>query len=169
MWKRIDGYFWPYRINDQAEVNRLTDKGKWVKINPISDFSRNPNYPRFIVRMKGADGKFKNVSVKKLMRDAFFPDLPDHIRLAHKNSMVTDCAIENLEPLTHKQCGEKSGGGNRRAIEKVDRDGNVVAIYSTTIEAAKKNYMSRKAIWMRCTKRVKDPYSLDGHTYRYAR
>ena len=169
MWKRIDGYFWQYRINEHAEIDRLTDSGKWKRVKPISTFYHNPNYPRFIVRMKGIDGKFKNVLVKKLVRDAFFPDLPGHMRLGHRNGMVTDCSVENLYPLTRKQCGEKGGGGNRRAVEKIDRDGNVVEVYSSTVEAAKKNYISRKSIWTRCTKRLENPYSLDGYTYRYAK
>lgn len=169
MWKNIDGYFWPYRINDQAEVERLNPKGNWVRIKHIIDFSQSPTYPRVIVRMKGLNGKFKNVNVNSLMRNAFFPDLPEGIRLAHKNGMATDCALENLLPMTHSQCGKKNGGRNRRSIEKVDREGNVVAVYSTTIEAAKKNFISRKAIWIRCKNQLKDPYLLDGYTYRYAR
>lgn len=169
MWKNIEGYFWLYRINEQSEVERLTDKGEWKRMKHIIDFAQSPTYPRVTVRMKGLDGKFRNVNVNSLMRGAFFPGLPEGIRLAHRNGMSTDCALENLCPMTHSQCAKRNGGRNRRAVEKVDRDGNVVAIYSSTIEAAKKNYMSRKSLWLRCNKQIQDPYSLDGYTYRYAR
>ena len=105
--------------------------------------------------------------VKGLMIDAFFGGRKDGEVYMHRNGSFQDCSVFNLVKTTEKDVGKKSGGASRKAVEKVDRDGNVVALYASTVEAAKANYISRKSIWMRCTNRVQDPYLLDGYNYRY--
>ena len=66
-----------------------------------------------------------------------------------------------------KASGKISSANRRKAVMKVDQAGQVVAIYSSGREAAKKNYISQNAIWARCAGKVKDPYRLDGYDYRY--
>lgn len=168
MWKQLDGYFFTYRINEDAVVERLTPYGKW---KPMKLFlyqpKKNVSYVILSVRIKLKTGGFSNVPVKRLMRQAFFPNLPPDIRLGVRNGMCTDCSLVNLYPMTMSDCGKKGAGANRRSIEKVDREGNVVALYSSTVEAAKANYISRKSLWRRLNNTIEDPYYLDGYTYRY--
>lgn len=168
MWKEIDGYFWPYRINDMGEVQRQTRLDEWT---PIKSFlvrhKKGYSYGRLCVRMKFADGKWANVFVKNLMIDAFFGGRKDGDMYTFRNGMSSDCSRYNLVRTNEKKVGEKTGGASRRAVEKVDKRGRVVALYSSVTEAAEENYISRKSIWMRCTNRVRNPYLLDGYTYRY--
>lgn len=167
MWKQIDGYFWPYRINEEGEVQRLTDSGKWT---PIKAFlSRNKSHPhgRLVVNLKKTDGRFQNTLVKKLMVDAFLGGGKPGVCYILKNDMLADCSLNNIAISTPEQVGKKNGGGRRRSIEKVDRDGNVVELYSSITEASRKNYISQKSILIRCQNKIQDPYRLDGFTYRY--
>ena len=131
------------------------------------DKQHNNGNGRLYIRMKTKDGKWKNVFVKSLMIDKFFGGYKGNEVYAHRNGFIQDCSVFNLVKTTRQEVGKKSGGSSRRSVEKVDRYGNVVALYASTAEAAKANYISRKSIWMRCTNQVKDPYLLDGHTYRY--
>ena len=165
MWKPINGYFWPYRINEMGDVERQIDDDEWVSIHPFITWNKHRG--RLFVRRKSADGKWLNVVVKNLMIDAFFGGRKPGDMYAHRNGMISDCSVYNLVKTNLKKVGQTTGGGNRRAIEKVDKNGQVVALYSSVTEAAEKNFISRKAIWLRCKKRLKDPYMLDGCTYRY--
>ena len=167
MWKPIDGYFWPYRIYEEAEVQRQIGPDEWRPLSHSISRDTGHEYGRVFVRMRLADGKYKNVFVKGLMVDAFMGGKRPGQVVIFKNGMMTDCALVNLAFSTRKKIGEQTGGASRRSVEKVDRDGNVVGLYSSVSEAAEKNYISRKSIWMRCTHQVRDPYALDGYDYRY--
>lgn len=168
MWKPIDGYFWPYRINEEGEVQRLTDSGEWIPMTPIlARSTKSHPYGRLVVNLKKADGRFQNTLVKTLMVDAFLGGKKPGICYVLKNGMQTDCSLNNITVATPTQIGKAHGGGLRRSIEKVDQDGNVVELYPSIMEAARKNYISRKSILIRCQNKVQDPYRLDGFTYRY--
>ncbi len=168
MWKQIDGYFWPYRINEEGDVQRLTDSGKWTAIQSfLSRSNKSHPYGRLVVNMKKPDGRFQNIFVKTLMVDAFMGGKKPGVCYVLKNGVQSDCSLNNIAIATPTQIGKKHGGALRRSVEKVDRDGNVVELYPSIAEASRKNYISRKSILIRCQNKVQDPYSLDGFTYRY--
>lgn len=166
MWKMIDGYAWPYRINEKAVVEREVHPGYWRPITPFN----SDRLRRLFVHIKRADGRRVNIPVKTLMRDAFMGGERPGMVVSFRNGMYTDCELENLYFTTHTNIGKRLGGAGRKSVEKIDRDGNVIALYASVSEAARKNHMSRKAIQNRLKKRNKwDPFLLDGTTYRYER
>lgn len=162
-WRLIEGFYWPYRINIKAEIERQLDSGRWRPVKSYNDRRTR----RLMVHMKRANGVFTSIPVKQLMRDVFMGgERPEKV-VSFRNEMYTDCSLENLYFTTRTAVAKRTAGGGRRSVEKVDRDGNVVDLYASVSEAARKNYTSRKAIWFRCTHRAKDPFSLDGFNYRY--
>lgn len=169
MWKPINCYFWPYRINDMGEVQRLNHMDEWVPVNSFvkRDRDHKGGSGRLCIRVKLANGKWANVFVKNLMIDAFFGGKKPGVVYTHRNGAVSDCSVYNLVPSTEKEVAKRVGGASRRSVEKVDKQGRVVALYASVTEAAEKNFMHRKSIWMRCTNQVRNPYLLDGYTYRY--
>lgn len=56
---------------------------------------------------------------------------------------------------------------SRRPVEKVDMNGAVVEVYSSARAAARANHMSYQTVLDRCNGKVKNPYTLDGHNYRF--
>ena len=96
--------------------------------------------------------------------DRTFEDL---LNIIHRNGAKMDCELVNLSFASKQVSGKISSANRRKAVMKVDQAGQVVAIYSSGREAAKKNYISQNAIWARCAGKVKDPYRLDGYDYRY--
>ena len=58
--------------------------------------------------------------------------------------------------------------GLPRAVEKIDRQGRVVARYRSVKEAAAANFMCQPSVAARCYGRVKKCWDADGCTYRFA-
>ena len=171
MWKKIDGYFWPYRINEEAEVEWKDPKTKkWVRLQPFMVRTKQGgSYGHLCVRMKTESGNFKNVYVKSLMVDAFFGGKKKGIVYEFINGSITDCAVYNLRPRESADFFRGMGGGLRKSVEKIDTRGRVIELYSSVSEAAEKNFMSRRAVSDRCLNHIQDPFALMGYSFRYER
>jgi len=50
---------------------------------------------------------------------------------------------------------------------KIDKAGNIVALYRSAREAAEKEFISHNSISTRCLNQVKHPYRLTGYNYQY--
>lgn len=55
----------------------------------------------------------------------------------------------------------------KRAVVKLDADGNVVAEFASVQEAARKEYISFSAVLRRCHGKLEEPRKLTGYDYRY--
>lgn len=160
-WKIIDGEWrWPYRVSDQGKVQKQLPNGDWQTIKPYH-FGGG----QMKVWMWLRDGKRIRIEVSKLVADAFMGGTPPGTIRAHRNGMKHDNAVENIIFLTRSESAKRHRPGNSRTVLKVDRDGNVVAIYRSQVEAARKNHISQTAISARCLGKVEDPYRLDGYNY----
>lgn len=163
-WISISGYLWPYRINDEGTVEKQLSNGTWTRLKPYLA-GRN----RICVKMRTADNRKIDVPVVWLMADAFMQGRQPGLCIVHKNGSKFDCSRNNLQYMTHAECGKISGDNRRRPVLKVDRHGNVVGVYRSVTEAASRNFISKTAVWHRCAGKVKDPYGLDGYSYKYER
>lgn len=162
-WIGIDGYRWPYRINEDGVVQKRLCNGDWYTLTPYITGNRK----RAVVKMRSLENKAIEVPVVWLMADAFMGGRRDGYAIVHSNKAKLDCSLGNLSFVPMSDCGRISCRSRRMSVEKVDRDGNVVEIYASGREAAVKNHISQNAIWARCNGKVKDPYRLDDHDYRY--
>lgn len=161
-WVEITGYRFRYRINREAVVQKELESGKWYTLRAyISGRSRA------CVKMRTEDNRKVDVPVVWLMADAFMGGRRPGYNIIHRNGAKLDCALVNLAFASKQATGKISSGNRRKAVMKVDRSGQVVAIYPSAREAARRNYISQNSIWARCVGKVKDPYRLDGYDYRY--
>lgn len=154
----IEGYKHPYRISDEGVVESF-GRGKWKALTPSLNGHR-----RATVSLLRMDGKKESAGVSRLMAAAFMGEVPKGYAVIHKNGAKLDNSLRNLEIVPQSKT---SPGGPRKTVLKVDRWGVVVGVYRSSIEAAKKNYISVGAVRNRCHKRVADPYRLDGYNYLY--
>lgn len=171
-WRPLNGYFWPYRINEDADVEWLNPKNdKWIRLKPVIERKKKGNctYGYLIVWMKRKDGRFKQVNLKSLMIDAFFGGKKKGVVYGFRNGSFQDCSIYNLYPTTQTKINKRYGGGLRKSVEKIDKNGNVLELYSSVTEAAEANFMSRCAVIRRCRNQAKDPFALTGYSFRYER
>lgn len=157
-WVEITGYRFRYQINREAVVRKELESGEWYVLKPYIS-----GRTRACVKMRTADNRKVDVPVVWLMADAFMGGRRPGYNIIHRNGAKMDCELVNLSFASKQVSGKLSSANRRKAVMKVDQDGQVVAIYSSGREAAKKNYISQNAIWARCTGKVKDPYRLDGY------
>lgn len=162
-WKLIEGdWRWPYRVSDQGDVQKQLPSGKWRALKP---------YPygkgQWRVRLWMADGSEKKVSVSKLVVDAFMGGTPPGMFRVHRNGMKQDNAVENIIFMSRVAAATRHRPGNCRPVLKMDREGNVVAVYRSGSEAARANHISQAAMSKHCLGLVEDPYHLDGYRYTY--
>lgn len=159
-WKIIEGTWrWPYRVSDQGEVQKQLKNGEWRTIKPY------PYSGQLRIQLWLDDKNWKRVQVSKLVVDAFMGGTPPGKMRVHKNGSKWDNAVENIIFLTPAQVAKRHRPGNSTPVLKVDRNGEVVAVYRTQVEAAKANFISQQSISKRCNKLIDDPYRLDGFNY----
>lgn len=161
MWKLLEGYKYPYRVSDEGEVQKRLPNGSWKTLKPY------PYSGQYRVHLWLPDGSWKRVQVSKLVVDNFMGGTPPGMLRVHKNGMKRDNAVENIEFVSRAKAAQRHRPGNSRTVLKVDRSGEVVAIYRSTVEAARKNHISQAAIGKRCLGLIEDPFRLDGYNYVY--
>ncbi|MEE1235790.1 MAG: hypothetical protein UHS50_08935 [Bacteroidaceae bacterium] len=161
-WKLIEGNWrWPYRVSDQGEVQKQLQSGEWFTLKPY--LTNN----QWWMLLWQDEKTRKRVLVSKLVADAFMGGTPPGMLRIHKNGLPSDNAVENIIFVTPAKAATMRRHGNSRPVLKVDRAGNVVAIYRSGSEAARANHISQQAICKRCNGLVEDPYRLDGYNYIY--
>ena len=158
----IPGYRFRYQINREAVVRKELESGEWYVLKPYIS-----GRTRACVKMRTADNRKVDVPVVWLMADAFMGGRRPGYNIIHRNGAKMDCELVNLSFASKQVSGKISSANRRKAVMKVDQAGQVVAIYTSGREAAKKNYISQNPSWARCAGKVKDQYRLDGYDYRY--
>lgn len=163
VYKQIEGYKFPYRISDTGIVEKQLSNGTWVALSPYV------NHSSVWVRLARKVGCSRRVRIASLMRDYFMGGKRDGMRVMRKSSCITDCSLANLTWATVKCVAKSTGGSNKRSIEKIDKEGNVIDLYASVKEAAISNYVSPMTIIRRCQGRIKYPFDLLGCNFRYER
>lgn len=161
MWVKIEGYRWPYRIDEEGHLEKCVDN-VWIRLQPYLSGRQ-----RACVKMQTKEGKRKDVPLVNLMANAFMGGKKPGECIIHKNGSKLDCYLGNLQKMTLSECGKLSSRNRRRAVAKIDRKGHIVQIYPSAREAAQKNHISQTAVWHRCNNMLKHPFELDGHNYKY--
>lgn len=169
MWKNIDGFYYPLRINEDAHIEKQQPNGTWKRISTHVYREQGKQYGKLCVNLRLKDGSYKTRPVKKLMIDAFYGGNKPGVSYGFKNGSFMDCSLTNLYPATKEQILKRSGGHNRRPVSKIDSKGNVVEFYSSVSEAAKKNHLDRRSINRRCSRKTKRSFDDTGCTFRYER
>lgn len=161
MWKAIEGYYYPYRINEDGVVQSC-GSGTWRTIKPYMTQRRV-----YSVQLKCADGKYRCVALTRLMADAFMGGYHDGFSVVHKDRCATNPALSNLQFIKRGTEAQWRYYIKRKPVVKLDRNGEVVAFYRSAGEAAKANYISENSVRQRCLNNIKKPFSLDGYNYQY--
>lgn len=96
----------------------------------------------------------KHFVVKNVVWDVFLGGKRPGYVLAHKNGLRSDCSVENLMFVTRKQLNRVSNRNKRKVVLKANDRGEVLAVYPSLTEAAKKNFLSPHGMQNRIKKKL---------------
>lgn len=161
-WVEVAGYKFRYQVSEEGRVRKEMPDGSWFYLKQYTS-----GRARACVKMRTAEDKKVDVPVVWLVADAFLGGRRNGMAIVHRNGAKFDCSARNLKFVSRKECGLISAGNRRRPVLKLDRKGEVVAIYPSVRKAADENFISQSSIWLRCAGKVQDPYRLDGYNYQY--
>lgn len=161
-WKMVEGFGDRYRVSETGIVQHLSKRGKWQEVKPFLNYQAK-------VHMFREDGTRTVRPVARMVAESWMGGIPEGYCVVHRNGLKFDNDVTNLKLVPRGEACRMSCGSKRRSVEKVDKDGNVVALYRSVTEAARKNYMTQSAVSGRCLGYVKNPWKYDDYTYRFER
>ena len=162
IWKDINGYGGKYQVNPLGEIRRVC-KRKSVRLSGYE------HHGDFVVKLSNGD-KPKVHLIAHLVADAFLPRKHADFVLWHKNGVLSDNFVGNLQWISRRELGKRTAllADRRRTVAKVDRCGEVVSFYPSARAAARANNMSYQTVLDRCNNKVKKPFELDNHNYVFS-
>ena len=163
-WRKIEGYLYDYQINDLGQMRKVNPDGSIIELKP----HKNKENGVYSISLRVAKNKRKHVAVKYIMDEVFFDGYAKKhgLSITHKNGFQTDCSVYNLEFVTPSQLGKRYKNAEKR-VAKIDKRGRVIEYYASCDEAARKNFISKTAVYHRVNNLLKNPWKLDGYNYQF--
>ena len=160
-WRAIPGYGGVYEASFDGRIRRVwKTRGVTPKV-----MHQRERRGVMIVRLTDATGRRKEQRVHVLVARAWIGEKPAGVCVYHKNGVRTDNSADNLAYLARSESGRRSGGmASRRAVLKLDVDGEVLAVYPSARAAARVEPFSYQAVMNRCNGKVK---KTDGFFYAW--
>ena len=168
-WRIIPGFDGMYEINYFGDVRSWRNKrhGRAKQPRLLSAYTVKNCGRKTFVKLILPDGKQKRFAVVSLMADVWLGGTPKGMVRVHKDGARSNNCANNIQFVPRAQASSIFTHDHRRPVAKVDKNGEAIAFYPSIKAAAEANYISSKAIRNRCNGLTRDPYSIDGYTYRY--
>lgn len=166
MWKELEGFRYPYRVSDEGQV-QVKKCEKWTTLKVYSNKSKNTAIP--YVNICVFPSGCKKMSITSLMEGVWLPVREKGQRYIHKNGSSLDCSVYNIQIGTLADLNRKNKDKRRKAVEKIDRFGNVLDVYGSVMEAAKNNHFDKKSIEYQCKRKMKNEFKNCDFSFRYER
>lgn len=164
-WKDIPGYDGKYQADTEGNIRRVYSSGKTRLLRPYHKHMSGSQ--RMIVKLT-RDGKSREEIVMQLIAKTFLGVPPPGHVAYHKNGCQYENHIQNISYISKRELGKRTGAKSRRQpVAKIDCNGEVVEVYSSAREAARKNYMSYQTIIDRCNRKCKSTFAPDGYAYAW--
>lgn len=154
IWKEISGYEGLYEVSNTGLVRSL-----WLGKKRIISPGNCHGYLRVGLYK---DGKIKNMQVHRLVAEAFLPNPNKLETINHIDEDKTNNNVSNLEWMSR---GDNARYSHNKPVVQLDKNGNVVATFPSSIEAERQTGINRGNICTCCRGRLK---SAGGYIWRYA-
>lgn len=104
------------------------------------------------------DGREKDYNVAKMVIEIFDRKVKAEEVVYHKNGIISDNRLSNLQIITRSEAGKKTGWqSHRKSIVMLNNEGVITKVFKGTRDAAKNLFISRQMVSDYCNKRVKNP------------
>lgn len=104
------------------------------------------------------DGREKDYNVAKMVIEIFDRKVKAEEVVYHKNGIISDNRLSNLQIITRLEAGKKTGWqSHRKSIVMLNNEGVITKVFKGTRDAAKNLFISRQTVSDYCNKRVKNP------------
>jgi hypothetical protein len=104
------------------------------------------------------DGREKDYNVAKMVIEIFDRKVKAEEVVYHKNGIISDNRLSNLQIITRSEAGKKTGWqSHRKSIVMLNNEGVITKVFKGTRDAAKNLFISRQTVSDYCNKRVKNP------------
>ena len=163
-WKKIpiDGLLYDYRISTLGRVAKVLPNGERFFLKHTYDRKAC----HYTVGLKLKNGLIAHKTITSLMGLTFLEPKEGYV-FTTKNNIQTDMRLLNITQMKTKDIAARTNKGKRKTIFKIDKQGNVVAIYKSTRECAFTNNYSQQSISDRCAGLRKNILASDGYAYCY--
>lgn len=143
-WKLIE-YDTRYQVSNFGRFRKKLKKG----YRYLKSFKKHDLY---VVKIKD-----KPMNAARLVANAFIRELKSNEQVYHKNHLNFDNFYRNLEILSPKELGKKTGhiATSKRVVEV--KNGEIVRSWRSTRKASKELFLCRQTISDYCNKKVKKP------------
>lgn len=167
-WKPIPGYSGKYEASFLGQIRR-TYKTKPPRI--LSQYEKGGERQgsrKLFVKLTKSGETGKEMNVAQMVYMTHIGAIPNGFVVVHKNGSFADNCANNLILMSQIELGRKYGiRSKKKSVIKMSEDGEVVEIYYSAREAARKNYMSYQTVIDRCNGVVKKSVAPDGFDYAW--
>lgn len=132
-----------YQVSNYGNVRKILKSGK---TRPIKTYRK---HDKCNVVKVDFQGKYGEHVVHTIVAAAFLEKPEPKLVLWHKNGLKFDDYAGNLEWITRKELGKRTGGRTDKCISVLQMDrntGEVINFYKSIREAARNNYISAESI-----------------------
>ena len=156
-WRPIEGYENKYKISTNGRI-----------VNWKTGYELRPHVTKqgSVVIALFRNRRSTTYNLKTLMWQTFVGRIPKGYRVATKSPASQDCRLENLKLVTKTEWLTKIGKSGR-AVIKINKQGKVVKLYRTAVEAGIANCYSPSTLSNRCKNGEYKKPAADGCDYAY--
>ena len=144
-WKSIE-YDTRYQVSNFGRFRKKNPKNGYRYLKPFR------KHDLYVIKIND-----KHVNCARLVANAFIRELKPNEQVYHKNHLSFDNFYRNLEILSPKELGKRTGyiATSKRVVEV--KNNEIVRTWRSTRKASKELFISRQTISDYCNKKVKKP------------
>ena len=148
-WRDVPGYEGLYQASSDGKVRRWYPRSrKWRTVKIVT--GRGYGKKNHVVNLY-KDGQRSQSTVLRLVALAFYPERMRGDAVAvHRNGLHSDNSLRNLLIMNKRESGLVRPDGRRRAVMKLNRDGEAVAIYPSIAAACRGTGLAKQTIYRHC-------------------
>lgn len=167
-WKPIPGYDGRYEASFLGQIRRIYKTKPPRILSQYEKSGERHGSRKLFVKLTRSGETGKEMNVAQMVYMTHIGTIPDGLVVVHKNGSFVDNCVNNLILMSQTELGRKYGiRSKKKSVIKMSGSGEVVEIYCSAREAARRNYMSYQTVIDRCNGVIKKSVAPDGFDYAW--